>query len=353
MNTSTPALPSSAASRGVQVLRHHRLLILVVILHYCLALYVQARVPIQLQPPLAWVGSLVLGLVFALCGYAIYVMAVRRPERLTHYLLTSLRSYITGQRLLFALPVIIMVPMFASSFTLIKGALPLLHPFEWDVRFSALDAQLHGGVHPWVWLHHALGYPLVTGAINFVYHLWFFFLIGSIYWLAFSMEQAKLRMQYLLSFVLTWILLGNFAALWLSSAGPCYFGRVTGLADPYAPLMHYLHTANQTVPVWALNVQDLLWNSYSGKPGTMPLGISAMPSLHVASSVQLALLGWRLNRRLGMAMCGFALCILVGSIHLGWHYAIDGYLGALGGLLVWKLVARIPGLGESSSGGRA
>lgn len=353
MNTSNPALHPSPALNVVQVLRHHSLLLLVVSLHYCLALYVQTKAPVKLQPPAAWVGSLILGLVFALCGYTIFVMAVRRPARLVHYLATSLRAYITAQRLAFALPVIVMVPLFASSFTLVKGAIPLINPFEWDVSFSALDAQLHGGTHPWAWLQPVLGYPPVTAAINFVYHLWFFFLIGSVYWLAFSMERARLRMQYLLSFVLTWIVLGNFAALWLSSAGPCYFGRVTGLADPYAPLMQYLHSARDTVPVWALNVQELLWQSYSGKPGTMPLGISAMPSLHVASSVQLAMLGWRLDRRLGIAMTVFALLILIGSVHLGWHYAIDGYLGAIGGFLVWKLVERIPGLGARRNGGQS
>ena len=66
-------------------------------------------------------------------------------------------------------------------------------------------------------------------------------------------------MQYLLTFVLIWAVIGNIAAMLLSSAGPVYFGRVTGLPDPYAPLMEYLHQASAMAPVPALHVQDMLW----------------------------------------------------------------------------------------------
>lgn len=344
MNTLNPALPVALAPSGAHILRQHRLLLLIAAAHYCLALYLRARFPAKLtQSPefLGFLISLATGLVFALCGYAIFVMVVRRPQRLSHYLLTQLRAYVTLQRLLYALPVLVAIPMFAYSFTIVKAAIPLFHPFDWDIRLSALDAQLHGGVQPWVLLHPLLGHPLVTSILNLNYHLWFFLLFGAIYWLAFSMERAQLRLQFLLSFVLVWIVMGNVAAWLMSSAGPCYFGRVTGAPDPYAPLMHYLQATNEVVPVWALNVQDLLWNSYQGKLAGVSLGISAMPSLHVASSVQLAMLGRALNRKLGIAMTVFAILIMLGSVHLGWHYAVDGYLGALGGYAVWKLVERM------------
>lgn len=343
MNTLNPALPSTLAPSAAHALRHHRLLLLMVAAHYCLALYLRARFPAQLtQAPdfLGFFASLATGLLFALCGYTVFVMVLRRPRRLLHYLGTHLRSYVTVQRALYALPALAMIPLFAYSFTIVKAAIPLFHPFDWDVRLSALDAQLHGGVQPWVLLQPLLGHPLVTSLLNLNYHLWFFMLFGAIYWLAFSMERAQLRLQFLLSFVLVWIVMGNLAALLMSSAGPCYFGRVTGAPDPYAPLMQYLRATNEMVPVWALNVQDLLWNSYQGKLAGVSLGISAMPSLHVASSVQLAMLGRRLNRKLGIAMTVFAVLIMLGSVHLGWHYAVDGYLGAVGGYLVWKLVER-------------
>jgi hypothetical protein len=35
--------------------------------------------------------------------------------------------------------------------------------------------------------------------------------------------------------------------------------------------------------------------------------------------------------------------ILIATVHLGWHYAIDGYVGILGTLLIWRLTGRLLG----------
>ena len=68
-----------------------------------------------------------------------------------------------------------------------------------------------------------------------------------------------------------------------------------------------------------------------------------MPSMHVATSVLLALFGWRHSRQAGIALTVYAALIMVGSVHLGWHYALDGYVGGLGALVVWWLVGRLLG----------
>lgn len=62
-----------------------------------------------------------------------------------------------------------------------------------------------------------------------------------------------------------------------------------------------------------------------------------MPSMHVAEAVLFAILGWKSNRRLGVALTAFALITLVGSVLLGWHYAIDGYLAAAAVVPIWLL----------------
>src|SRR5215470_4267737 len=103
-------------------------------------------------------------------------------------------------------------------------------------------------------------------------------------------------MRYLITFVLLWVLLGNVAATLLSSAGPVYYGRVTGLPDPFAPLIAYLHQASTVVWLPALDVQDMLWQSYAHRSLGIGAGISAMPSLHVATSFCSVLLGFAINR---------------------------------------------------------
>ncbi|MNL23643.1 hypothetical protein D3C87_1450390 [compost metagenome] len=131
-------------------------------------------------------------------------------------------------------------------------------------------------------------------------------------------------------------------AILFASVGPCYYGHLHA-SDPYAPLMAYLHDANQHVPVWALQVQEMLWQGYQSKGANGELGISAMPSMHVATAMLMAIVGWNVNRAAGIALSAFAVLILLGSIHLGWHYALDGYVGAAGAALVWHLVGRLLG----------
>ncbi|WP_050407061.1 phosphatase PAP2 family protein [Massilia sp. NR 4-1] len=331
------------------VLRHHAWLLLLVALHCGAALALYLRYPAHYRNAMqveAFFSTLLIGPLFALCAYCLYVMVYERPARLLQHLRQNLRRYLRRERVLHALPVLLAMPWFACAFTLVKAAVPLLQPYAWDVRLAQLDAALHGGVQPWVWLQPLLGHPVLTAVVNLGYHLWFFIMFATLYWLAFSTHRPRLRMQFLLSFVLSWILLGNVLAICFSSVGPCYYALVLGDHEPYAGLLNYLHAADRQIPVLALDVQQLLWQDYRQQLGVSGLSISAMPSMHVASATLLALLGWRLNRQAGLALSAFALLIMIGSVHLGWHYAIDGYVGAAGAVLIWLIVGALQTLGR-------
>lgn len=322
-------------------LRAHRALLLLVVLYAIAAAVLVGHAPSEQDMLGVFAGfffASLTGAVFSLCGYAIYVMLFVRPDRLCHFLYHSLRRYLNRERLLQALPVLLMLPLFATSFTVVKAAIPHFHAYTWDARLAAWDLALHGGTAPWAWLQPVFGHPLITAMLNFAYHLWFFLFYALIYWLALDTRRPLLRMQFLLSFVLSWIILGSVVAMLFASAGPCYYGYLHVGPDPYAPLMAYLHEANQHFPIWALQVQDMLWDGYRNGGPASELGISAMPSMHVATAVLMALLGWQLGRRVGIALTAFALLILLGSVHLGWHYALDGYVGAAGATLLWQLV---------------
>jgi membrane-associated phospholipid phosphatase len=62
-----------------------------------------------------------------------------------------------------------------------------------------------------------------------------------------------------------------------------------------------------------------------------------MPSLHVGAAVLMMLVAWRRHMLLGVAFAAFAICIQIGSVVLGWHYAIDGYAGALIAVVCWTV----------------
>ena len=178
----------------------------------------------------------------------------------------------------------------------------------------------------------------MTKAVDGLYSSWFYILNLIWVWQAFSQRDNRLRLQFFLTLMLGWIVLGNVVATLLASAGPVYYGNVTGLSDPFLPLTAYLNDANRTYPILALLVQKYLWDSYLIRELVLGAGISAMPSMHVAIATLFALVCWRTKRWVGALMAIYAMLIMIGSVHLGWHYAVDGYVGALGMIAVWWIV---------------
>jgi membrane-associated phospholipid phosphatase len=100
-------------------------------------------------------------------------------------------------------------------------------------------------------------------------------------------------------------------------------------SDHFAPLMQRLPD-----DLIASRAMDYLLSVRGSQ--TVGGGISAMPSLHVAIVV---LIGLCFRFRLPRWQWGawtYAGVIFVGSIHLGWHYASDGLVGALGAWAIWR-----------------
>jgi membrane-associated phospholipid phosphatase len=65
--------------------------------------------------------------------------------------------------------------------------------------------------------------------------------------------------------------------------------------------------------------------------------LSAMPSLHVAIAFLTVLYFWGKSRAIASVAFAYFLIILAGSVYLGWHYALDGYIGTIMVWTVWAL----------------
>jgi hypothetical protein len=342
VGTPLPISWSGLRRELARALRSHAIVILIVLAHMAAAILLPPLfgVSIPYSPTTYITTVLTLTAVAAgvfLLVYAAVVAITVKPERLLPYVVTEVTGkMLTAERLAVAAVTLMLFPIFAASFSYFKVAVPAFHPFEWDARLAAWDRKLHGGHQPWELLQPILGHPLVTTGVNAAYHMWFGVTYAVVLWMMVETRRPQLRMRYLLTFVLTWILLGNLGATLFSSAGPAYFGRVTGLDDPFAPLMAYLHAANAVAPVSALEIQDLLWGWYRSGAVVAGAGISAMPSVHVGIAFSCFLLGRAFGRRLAALGGLFAGVILVGSVHLGWHYAIDGYAAILATWFIWR-----------------
>ena len=121
----------------------------------------------------------------------------------------------------------------------------------------------------------------------------------------------------------------------LSSAGRCHDALVVGTPDPYDA--HMGAPGRSRARHGGSRPRD--------RPGRAPVrmprdfyqagdfgfghGISAAPSMHVASTWMIARMAQCYG--LGAAIAGWSFfgIIFVGSIYLGWHYAIDGYISII------------------------
>jgi hypothetical protein len=221
-------------------------------------------------------------------------------------------------------------------FSTVKTAIPSIQPFRWDEPFMRLDRAIFAGVDPWIVLNSIFGHPYFTGALAIFYNLWIVVVTVVLSVAVFS-GSNRLRLQFLLSAMLTWTISGNVLAVLFSSAGPCYYGLVVGGADPYLQQMQYLRGADLvTGMVFSLRVQDMLWLAHSTNAGRIS-GISAMPSLHVMFALLIGFYLWRINRTVGGALLIYAAIIFVGSVHLAWHYAVDGIAALVLAMITWRV----------------
>lgn len=274
--------------------------------------------------------------------YLIYVTFIADTTTLIGKFVHDFNTHILNVRNLASILIIVLAfPYVLSSLTIMKTLLPYITNYHLDHFLMNLDKALHFGVAPWELMQPFLGYPYVTFGLNIVYNFWFFMQFFVVIWQILSLSRPRLRMQFFISYVLAWMVLGSLLAILLASAGPCYYPQITGLTDPYSPLFEYLHHVDNLLKthdwsLWALHTQDYLWDNYVESTVALGSGISAMPSLHISVAVLLALVGWRTNRGIGIFLTAHAFLIFIGSVHLGWHYAVDGYVSVIVTLLIWR-----------------
>lgn len=293
-----------------------------------------------LPPPT--IGSLLVNAVlFATGGIAIagpailYGLAVHRPESPLRWIGRECGRIRLRERTAFALPALLAMIVFLPTFSAMKSAIPAFQPYTYDPFLADLDYRIHGA-DAWRVLQPALGWPFVSFALNGIYHLWILLLYIGVLAVTGWIERLDLRRQFLIAYLLAWPLLGNLMAVWMSSVGPCFYEFFYG-DGRFADQMAYLRQADTIWPLMVLDVQDGLLDGYRDGATELGRGISAMPSMHVAIAGLFAILGWRISRFWGVAGTIFLLLILIGSVHLGYHYAVDGYAAIAGILPLWWL----------------
>ena len=265
------------------------------------------------------------------------MIVLEKPPSPGRAMVGWIRTVLSRDRVLNMLHMLISISFFMVGFAVLKGAIAVLNPFQWDQVFSDWDRTLHFGSLPHEWFGPLLSSPVALAGLNLLYNVWFVAMIGGL--MIAGAGGRGVHMQFLISFVLTWVIAGFFMATAFSSAGPAFF-ELAGFGTDYVPLMTTLYAAADEIALPALSTQELLWEGFAGtRDGST--GISAFPSIHVATATLIALYAGHAGRVVGALAWIFWASILLGSVLLGWHYAVDGYAGLVLAWVFWRAAARL------------
>lgn len=316
----------------------------VLFLYYLSALLVLGEVKAQVSFDIVQIffrAKMMIWLLLSVCFVNAYVILIFNPtkERLYRRLQRWFRQTpfleIVFVRIL---PVVLMIGVLQAVYLAFKRSIPGLEPFSWDPLLASLDHLLFLGTDPWKLTHWLLPWANATRTMAIAYGIWFYLMYACLVSAAAMRLDSRRRMAFLLGFLLIWTVAGSFLATIFSSAGPCYMERLFGDAM-YAPLMDILTAQNHVVEFGALTVQEDLWQGYTD-PSHPAMGISAFPSMHLCICALMTRFGFSFSRVLGWMLATFSVVIYVASVHLGWHYAVDGIAGFALGCAAWAVARR-------------
>lgn len=221
-----------------------------------------------------------------------------------------------------------LVALQMGALTWLKEMLPAVAPYWADHWLASLDRFIFG-VDAW-----RLVPGWVIPPLDIVYGTWI--LVHTITLISIlCLRPSRLKAHAMLAYFLTVGLLGVCGQYLLSSAGPVFYDRIFG-GNAFAGLASRIESHAMVTKM----AEDFLWTSYSGQTGQIGNGISAMPSIHVATSTWIAISVSSLWPRLRVPVWFYWSAIFVGSFALGWHYSLDAAVGALGAAACWAIAAR-------------
>lgn len=223
---------------------------------------------------------------------------------------------------------VMLVTLQMAVLTWMKVMLPLASPFWADPLLARFDRAIFFG-EPWRLSHSLLGDAKWIDAVYVTWAPVKMVVLVALLLMPESPRKARAMLSYFLVFAC-----GVFGQYALSSAGPIFYERL-GLGTDFTPL-----------PVLPLvqAAADYLWQDYLAPGGRIGAGISAMPSMHVALALWAALVFRSYLPRFQVFAWVWFAGIFIGSIHLGWHYAVDGIVAIFLTVIVWCFLDRARGI---------
>lgn len=335
----------------------HRFL-LVMVACYCAAVLAEAAwckvPPGNLMHILGYLFmSATLGLVFMSCLYvaafARYYAAsgaegfLARWKEATLRLDIAARAYFEGARWPYAC-----LAFFCTTgdcfFFISKSLINTVNPYveaAWDGVFAKLDKALHFGMYPHEFIIPAVNALGLGRVVDFLYAFWLVVMLVVTCYNIFADDVLHRRLRYLWTHLLSWIVLGTVGATAFSSVGPLFHHDFfPDEPDIYASLRANLEHLDATGFIFAAETRELLLGWARNDRVFDPNALSAMPSMHLAIGWLMVLYAREGSKRLYAAAAAFFAVVFVGSVYLGFHYAVDAYVSVAFVTFVWWMAGR-------------
>ena len=224
-------------------------------------------------------------------------------------------------RVVATLAILLLAGLNMVAFMWTKTLLNFLVPFWADPMLARLDALLFLGNDPWRVLE-----PLAFPAAGKVYHpVWFVTMIVLLVCAAWARPSPR-RSAVLASYFILWSLVGPAVHCLLPAGGPVFY-EALGYGPRFADIVLTPETRE---------VAGYLWQTYASGSFGAGSGISAMPSMHVTMAAWMAIAAAAVAPLLRVPVFIVSALVAVLSVALGWHYALDGIVGGLLALLLYK-----------------
>ena len=217
--------------------------------------------------------------------------------------------------------------------------------FLWDSSFAHFGRLLFG-TSPWLLAHDEFGSVAGARVLDLAYRFWLPFMFGLPLISAVFLDDDRLRLRIIATWTVSWIAIGTIGGWYFASAGPCFFNTFISHDADYANLLRRLadlqqQASRQGHSIESLQYQSRLLETYRAHDYAPGGGISAMPSMHVAMASLVAMVAFRIDWRLGIPFAAFEVTVWLSTVFFGWHYFVDGPVGALMMFAIWSLAKRV------------
>lgn len=209
-------------------------------------------------------------------------------------------------------------------------------PYQ-DHLFARADQWLFG-FQPSEAFSRTVSSPLWSEAFHMGYYSYYYLMVAVVlfYLLRRYDEAQKATFVFLTSFFLFY-----FIYELLPVAGPQYYFQAIGpeavAEGRFAPVGHYFQTHFDTLPTHATGIFSRLVTG-AQEVGERPT--AAFPSSHVGMSVVTMLLAWKARNRWLFWLCmPFFILLVLSTVYIKAHYAIDSIAGVFFGIGFFALAS--------------